>query len=245
MLMLFFHTMFYQKQLVIVSDQVVSCLWLTSALFHSFSLEMTLLASQPKSLESSPASATTTEDPEQRMLEKRLKVIEELLQTEHDYLKDLQMCVKEIIQPLQMKQARTLQQAWIMYLCYENHSNTNLKNPRPVGPEYWFWWSLWKHQLCNWPFPSTLQDPPGYWLNRLEQKNPQTHIIDSDKYPDCCFTILILIRSGQVFLDFKGELEEVYKIYCQNHDDAISLLETYEKDENIQKHVLECLEKLR
>ncbi|CAM4710879.1 unnamed protein product [Leuciscus chuanchicus] len=50
---------------------------------------------------------------------------------------------------------------------------------------------------------------------------------------------------GQVFLDYKGELEEVYKIYCQNHDDAISLLETYEKDENIQKHVLECLEKLR
>lgn len=209
---------------------------------------MTLLASQPKSLESSPASATTTEDPEQRMLEKRLKVIEELLQTEHDYIKDLQMCVKEIIQPLQKKQARNLQQAWIMYLCYENHSNRHLnipKYPHPVGPEYWFWWSLWKHQLCNWPFPSTLQDPPGYWVNRLEQKNPWTHIIDTDKYPYCCFTIFILIRPGQVFLDYKGELEEVYKIYCQNHDDAISLLETYEKDENIQKHVLECLEKLR
>lgn len=50
---------------------------------------------------------------------------------------------------------------------------------------------------------------------------------------------------GKVFLDFKDELEEVYKIYCQNHDDAISLLETYEKDENIQRHVLECLERLR
>lgn len=65
---------------------------------------MTLLASQPKSLESSPASVANTEDPEQRMLEKRTKVIEELLQTEHDYIKDLQMCVKEIIQPLQKKQ---------------------------------------------------------------------------------------------------------------------------------------------
>lgn len=51
--------------------------------------------------------------------------------------------------------------------------------------------------------------------------------------------------SGKVFLDFKAELEEVYKIYCQNHDDAISLLESYEKDEHIQRHVLECLEKLR
>lgn len=50
---------------------------------------------------------------------------------------------------------------------------------------------------------------------------------------------------GKVFLDFKSELEEVYKVYCQNHDDAIALLECYEKDENIQKQVLECLENLR
>lgn len=56
---------------------------------------------------------------------------------------------------------------------------------------------------------------------------------------------LYLCLPGKVFLDFKAELEEVYKIYCQNHDDAISLLETYEKDENIQHHVLECLERLR
>ena len=66
---------------------------------------MTLLSTQPKSLDSAPVSAaTTSEDPEQRMLEKRSKVIEELLQTEKDYIKDLQMCVKEIIQPLKQKQ---------------------------------------------------------------------------------------------------------------------------------------------
>lgn len=58
-------------------------------------------------------------------------------------------------------------------------------------------------------------------------------------------TLYCYFLSGKVFLEFKVELEDVYKIYCQNHDDAISLLETYEKDENIQKHVLECLEKLR
>lgn len=40
------------------------------------------------------------------MLEKRSKVIEELLQTEKDYIKDLQMCVEEIIEPLQKKQVR-------------------------------------------------------------------------------------------------------------------------------------------
>lgn len=53
------------------------------------------------------------------------------------------------------------------------------------------------------------------------------------------------VLSGKIFLDFKAELEEVYKLYCQNHDDAISLLESYEKDENIQRHVQQCLERLR
>lgn len=73
--------------------------------------EMTLLPSEPKTLESAPVSTTPTastgsEDPETRMLEKRSKVIEELLLTERDYIKDLQMCVEEIIEPLQQKQVK-------------------------------------------------------------------------------------------------------------------------------------------
>uniref|UniRef100_A0A8C2CVE6 Dynamin-binding protein n=1 Tax=Cyprinus carpio TaxID=7962 RepID=A0A8C2CVE6_CYPCA len=171
---------------LIVAYKVVSCLRLTRTFVLTLSVEMTLLASQPKSLESSPASAATTEDPEQRMLEKRLKVIEELLQTEHDYIKDLQMCVKEIIHPLQKKQVQSIDFDGLF-----GNINSVIDLSR----------RLYK----------TLQDTDSI---------------------------------GQVFLDYKGELEEVYKIYCQNHDDAISLLETYEKDENIQKQVLECLEKL-
>ncbi|KAL2078012.1 hypothetical protein ACEWY4_025697 [Coilia grayii] len=150
--------------------------------------EMTLLSSQPKSLDSAPTSAATTnEDPEQRMLEKRSKVIEELLQTEKDYIRDLQMCVKEIILPLKQKQVQNVDFEGLF---------GNIDS------------------VIN--------------LSRRLYKA----LSDSDSI-------------GKVFVDFKGELEEVYKIYCQNHDDAISLLETYEKDENIQKHVLECLEKLR
>lgn len=70
------------------------------------------MSSQPKHLDStptsdsSPSAGTGAEDPEQRMLEKRAKVIEELLQTEKDYIKDLQMCVEEIIEPLQKKQVK-------------------------------------------------------------------------------------------------------------------------------------------
>ncbi|XP_036428585.1 dynamin-binding protein isoform X2 [Colossoma macropomum] len=149
--------------------------------------EMTLLSAQPKSLESAPASAASTEDPEQRMLEKRSKVIEELLQTEADYIKDLRMCREEIIEPLKEKQVQNVDFDGLF---------GNIDSVIDLS-------------------------------SRLNEALQDTDSI------------------GKVFLDFKSELEEVYKVYCQNHDDAISLLETYEKDENIQKHVLECLENLR
>uniref|UniRef100_A0A4W6CDF7 Dynamin-binding protein n=1 Tax=Lates calcarifer TaxID=8187 RepID=A0A4W6CDF7_LATCA len=154
---------------------------------------MTLLSSQPKPLDSAPASdstpatSTDTEDPELRMLEKRSKVIEELLQTEKDYIKDLQMCVKEIIEPLRKKQVKNV-------------------------------------------------DFDGLFGNINSVIDLSQRLFDTLHETDSI---------GKVFLDFKTELEEVYKIYCQNHDDAISLLESYEKDENIQRHVLECLDRLR
>ncbi|CAN9509258.1 unnamed protein product [Ophioblennius macclurei] len=155
--------------------------------------EMTLLSSQPKSLDSTPASDVTpapgagTEDPELRMLEKRSKVIEELLQTERDYIKDLQMCVEEIVEPLQKKQVKNV-------------------------------------------------DFDGLFGNIGSVIDLSQRLFETLQETDSI---------GKAFLDFKVELEDVYKIYCQNHDDAISLLENYEKDENIQRHVLECLERLR
>lgn len=85
--------------------------------------EMTLLLAQPKSLEPAPACAATTEDPEQRMLEKRSKVIEELLQTEGDYIKDLNMCKREIILPLKDKQVSTT-----TALCSAINSARTVKN---------------------------------------------------------------------------------------------------------------------
>lgn len=153
--------------------------------------EMTLLSSQPKTLDSTPTSdsspAAGTEDPELRMMEKRAKVIEELLQTEKDYIKDLQMCVEEIVEPLQKKQVKNV-------------------------------------------------DFDGLFGNIGSVIDLSQRLFETLQETDSI---------GTVFLGFKAELEEVYKIYCQNHDDAISLLESYEKDENIQCHVLECLERLR
>lgn len=74
--------------------------------------EMTLLSSQTPSLETSSAA---TESPEHRMLEKRSKVIEELLQTERDYIRDLEMCVERIMVPLQQAQVGVWGQATVWH----------------------------------------------------------------------------------------------------------------------------------
>ncbi|XP_051925285.1 dynamin-binding protein isoform X3 [Hippocampus zosterae] len=155
--------------------------------------EMTWLSSEP----SKPASAgdavldtapdAAAEDPELRMLEKRSKVIEEMLQTEKDYIKDLQMCVLEIIEPLKKKQVKNV-------------------------------------------------DFDGLFGNINSVIDLSQRLFETLEETDSI---------GKVFLDFKTELEGAYNVYCQNHDDAISLLESYEKDENIQRHVLDCLERLR
>ncbi|MGH0162652.1 UNVERIFIED_CONTAM: hypothetical protein FKN15_045790 [Acipenser sinensis] len=147
---------------------------------------MTLLTADPASLESMPVTAPSA-DPEQRMMEKRSKVIEELLQTEKDYIKDMQMCVQEIIHPLQRKQVQNI-------------------------------------------------DFDGLFGNVQMVIDLSTRLLKDLQDTESI---------GSVFVEYKTELEEVYKIYCQNHDDAIALLEAYEKDESIQNHILECLEKLR
>uniref|UniRef100_A0A8C0GZX1 DH domain-containing protein n=1 Tax=Chelonoidis abingdonii TaxID=106734 RepID=A0A8C0GZX1_CHEAB len=39
-----------------------------------------------------------------RMMAKRVKIIAELVQTEKDYLNDLELCIREVVQPLRNKQ---------------------------------------------------------------------------------------------------------------------------------------------
>ncbi|XP_054838699.1 dynamin-binding protein [Eublepharis macularius] len=146
--------------------------------------EMTLLSSQPASLE---AAAASTPNPEQRMLEKRAKVIEELLQTERDYIRDLEMCVQKVQVPLQEAQV--------------------------------------PHVDCEGLF-GNIQGVIAFSKQLLS-------------------TLETADAVGPTFLALRAELEDVYKVYCQNHDEAIALLEAYEKDERVQKHLLDSLEILR
>ncbi|CAM5130440.1 unnamed protein product [Eretmochelys imbricata] len=146
--------------------------------------EMTLLSSQTVSLEAASGAAATEK---QRMLEKRSKVIEELLQTERDYLRDLEMCVEQIMVPLQQAQVQGV-------------------------------------------------DFEGLFGNIQMVISFSKQLLGTLEAGDAV---------GPAFLAHQAGLEEVYKVYCQNHDEAIALLEAYEKDERIQKHLLDSLENLR
>ncbi|XP_074687127.1 dynamin-binding protein isoform X5 [Strix aluco] len=145
--------------------------------------EMTLLSSQTPSLETSSAA---TESPEQRMLEKRSKVVEELLQTERDYIRDLEMCVERIMLPLQQAQMQNI-------------------------------------------------DFEGLFGNIHTVISFSKQLLSTLEASDAI---------GPVFLAQRAELESVYRVYCQNHDEAIALLETYEKDEKMQKLLLDLLDSL-
>lgn len=56
--------------------------------------------------ECSTAEPSSPEDEHQmkRMMAKRAKIIKELVQTEKDYLTDLELCLREVVQPLKNKQ---------------------------------------------------------------------------------------------------------------------------------------------
>ncbi|ELK35656.1 PREDICTED: dynamin-binding protein isoform X2 [Myotis davidii] len=148
--------------------------------------EMTLLSSQS----SSPVAASgsvSTENPEQRMLEKRAKVVEELHQTERDYVRDLEMCIERIMVPLQQAQIPNI-------------------------------------------------DFEGLFGNMQMVIKVSKQLLADLEISDAV---------GPVFLDHRDELEGTYKAYCQNHDEAISLLEIYEKDERIQKHLQDSVAELK
>ncbi|TRY75935.1 hypothetical protein DNTS_033498, partial [Danionella cerebrum] len=50
---------------------------------------------------------------------------------------------------------------------------------------------------------------------------------------------------GEVFIQIKAIMEEVYKIYCYHHDEANASLKSYEAQEDIQKHFRRCILSLR
>ncbi|ROL42730.1 Rho guanine nucleotide exchange factor 38 [Anabarilius grahami] len=50
---------------------------------------------------------------------------------------------------------------------------------------------------------------------------------------------------GEVFIQAKAVIEEVYKIYCYHHDEANASLKSYEAQEDIQQHFRRCISALK
>ncbi|KAM9678488.1 rho guanine nucleotide exchange factor 38 [Trichechus inunguis] len=144
------------------------------------------------------AAEAPTQDEEQqmrRMMAKRSKIIKELLQTEKDYLNDLELCLREVVQPLRNKQIDRLDVDSLF---------SNIESVHQISAKL---------------------------LSLLDEATadvePAMQVI------------------GEVFLQIKGPLEDIYKIYCYHHDEAHSVLESYEKEEELKQHLNHCIQSLK
>nr|XP_003929541.2 rho guanine nucleotide exchange factor 38 [Saimiri boliviensis boliviensis] len=147
--------------------------------------------------ECSLAETSTPEEEHQmrRMMAKREKIIKELIQTEKDYLNDLELCVREVVQPLRNKKIDRLDVDGLF---------SNIESVHQISAKL---------------------------LSLLEEATtdvePAMQVI------------------GEVFLQIKGPLEDIYKIYCYHHDEAHSVLESYEKEEELKQHLSHCIQSLK
>lgn len=58
----------------------------------------------PHDLSTPPSPALDLEEVRLRKMNRRAKIIQELVQTEKDYLTDLELCIREVVQPLRNMQ---------------------------------------------------------------------------------------------------------------------------------------------
>ncbi|CAN9510325.1 unnamed protein product [Ophioblennius macclurei] len=144
-------------------------------------------------LSTPPSPAMDPEEVRARKMKRRAKVIQELVQTEKDYLTDLELCIREVVQPLRNLQVVDVDRLF-----------TNME---------------------------TVCEVSAALLHRLHEAVAE---------PDLEAVII-----GEVFIQAKAALEDVYKIYCYHHDDANLSLKSYEKDEEIKQHFTTCVSELK
>ncbi|CAH2300834.1 Rho guanine nucleotide exchange factor 38 [Pelobates cultripes] len=150
----------------------------------------------PNVAASVPTSPTQdTEELRLRKMTKRAKIISELIQTEKDFLNDLELCIQEVVQPLRNHQSERFD-VDILF--------SNIESVRQISAKL---------------------------VSLLEEA---TTDIDPDNQ--------VL---GELFLEIKCPLEDVYKIYCYHHDEAQTVLESYEKDPDLKLYMKQCTQALK
>lgn len=65
----------------------------------------------PHNLSTLPSPILDLEEVRARKMKHRAKVVKELVQTEKDYLTDLELCIREVVQPLRKLQVDVPQRA--------------------------------------------------------------------------------------------------------------------------------------
>ncbi|XP_004549489.1 rho guanine nucleotide exchange factor 38 isoform X1 [Maylandia zebra] len=143
----------------------------------------------PRGLSPIPSPAVDPEELRARKMKRRAKVIQELVQTEKDFLTDLELCIREVVQPLRNLMVVDVDRLF-----------TNME---------------------------TVCEVSAALLHRL-------HEAMADPDPEA-------VVIGDVFIQAKAALEDVYKIYCYHHDEANASLKSYEKDEEIKQHFTTCV----
>nr|XP_060635123.1 rho guanine nucleotide exchange factor 38 [Anolis sagrei ordinatus] len=135
------------------------------------------------------------EELNRRMMARRQKIIAEMVQTERDYLNDLELCIRIVVEPLRKKQITRFDVDGLF---------SNIESLHQISTKL---------------------------LSLLEEATtdvePAMQVI------------------GQVFVQIKDLMEEAYKVYCYQNDDAHVLLESYEKDEELKQHIRDCLQSLK
>ncbi|XP_078587056.1 dynamin-binding protein-like isoform X1 [Branchiostoma floridae x Branchiostoma japonicum] len=138
-----------------------------------------------------PDTGVSLEEIRRKKAEKRERVVQEIIQTERDYVRDLHVITQGMLVPLREEKLQTAE----MNVLFGNIEDVQ--------------------QLAQRFLPALEQSAEG--VDPEEQK------------------------LGETFLRFSQDLEETYKLYCRNHDDALALLEKYEEIEEIQESITRCL----
>ncbi|XP_070565083.1 rho guanine nucleotide exchange factor 38-like isoform X2 [Ptychodera flava] len=151
-------------------------------------------------------------DLKKRNAQMRTKVVDELMQTERDYVKDIKLCYEGFIGSLKGQKFQTL---LVRAKALQQEEDSKNKQNR----------SSMKGLELDILFGNVEQviDVSERFLESLEEnitrKPPEEQL------------------AGLCFINFSKELEEVYSQYCRNHDDAIALLEKYEDNPDIQEYI--------